>query len=49
MRVVCDWGWSEERMECGNGERVVLVNGDLERERVKCEIGGESEVKEWSE
>lgn len=47
MRVVCDWGWSEERMECGNGERVVLVNG--ERERVKCEIGGESEVKEWSE
>lgn len=39
MRVVCDWGWSEERMECVNGER----------ERVKCEIGGESEVKEWSE
>lgn len=28
MRVVCDWGWSEERMECGNGERVVLVNGE---------------------
>lgn len=30
MRVVCDWGWSEERMECVNGERVVLVV--LERE-----------------
>lgn len=42
MRVVCDWGWSEERMECVNGERVVLVNGERERERVKCEIGGES-------
>lgn len=33
MRVVCDWGWSEERMECVNGERVVLVNGERERER----------------
>lgn len=32
MRVVCDWGWSEERMECVNGERVVLVNGERERE-----------------
>lgn len=30
MRVVCDWGWSEERMECVNGERVVLVNGERE-------------------
>lgn len=32
MRVVCDWGWSEERMECVNGERMVLVNGERERE-----------------
>lgn len=30
VRVVCDWGWSEERMECVNGERVVSVNGERE-------------------
>lgn len=30
VRVVCDWGWREERMECVNGERVVSVNGERE-------------------